>query len=264
MTVADSEASVRLLPEDTGRGGTAPSRIWGQLAYGYEGLVALGLGYFLFQMPFQLRDNLGLILDAQQRGFWETVAEVAPGYVRPLLGGLVKIVFELSAGHYFLAYKAVHAVQIGLLLVLFVRLLHVRSSQDFAVSTLATTMLVGIHTFNGTVREGFPINTFMTILVCCVAAVNLSLSRPRPWIGWAGVGLLAWAAFTVETGLLVWVCFVVGYLSGLSPELLCEPPTRSSQLRCVCHRGHPIRLSECVHEIGSRPPRVRQRVGGAA
>ena len=214
MTTANTEPSAILLPEERGYVGTTPSYVWRRLAYGYVALVAIGVGYFLFRMPFQLRDNLGLILDAQQLSFWDIVTEVDHGYVRPLLGGLVKIVFELSAGHYFVAYKAVHAAQVGLLLLLFVRLLDVRSSRDFAVSTLATTVLVGIHTFNGTISEGFPINTFMTILVSCVAAVNLSMSRPRPWVAWAGVCLLAWAVFTLETGLLVWVCFVVGYLSG--------------------------------------------------
>ena len=214
MTAARAEASVMPPAEDAGSAGTTPSHVWGRLAYGYAVLVAIGVGYFLFRMPFQLRDNLGLILDAQQQGFWETIAEVDTGYMRPLLGGLVKAVFELSAGHHFLAYKTFHAVQVGLLLVLFVRLLDVRSGLDFAVSTFATTVLVGMHTFNGTIREGFPINTFMTILVCCVAAVNLSVSRQRSWTGWAAVGLLVWAAFSVETGLLVWVCVVVGYCSG--------------------------------------------------
>jgi len=204
----------RVPREGDGTGWTASPVFWRNLSYAYATLVAIGLGYFLFRMPFQLRDNLGLILDAQQRSYWDILGEVQPGYVRPLLGGLVKIVFDLSFGQYFLTYKTLHAVQVGLLLLLFVRLHGVRSGMDFAGSTLAITILVGMHTFNGTVREGFPINTFLTILVCCLAAVNLSASRPRPWVDWAAVSLVAWAAFTVETGLLVWVCFVVGFASG--------------------------------------------------
>jgi len=214
MSVVVSDTLVPRVAAGAGLGPAMPSVVWRRLAYVYATLVVVGIGYFLFRMPFQLRDNLGLMVDAQQRTLWNILTEVDPGYVRPVLGGFVKIVFELSGGHYFLAYKTLHAIQVGLLLVLFVRLLDVRSSRDFAVSTLATTILVGIHTFNGTIREGFPINTFMTILVCCLTAVNLSMSRPRPWVGWASVFLLVWAVFTVETGLLVWVCFIVAYVVG--------------------------------------------------
>ena len=46
-----------------------------------------------------------------------------------------------------------------------------------AAVPLGLAALLGIHTFAGTVREAFPINTFMTILICCFAAADLAWTR---------------------------------------------------------------------------------------
>ena len=42
-------------------------------------------------------------------------------------------------------------------------------------------------------------------------------------------------------------------------EHLCEPTPGRSRLRCVCHRGHRIRLSERVHETGLSPARLSHK-----
>ena len=62
MIGASSDASVPDPPEDTGCTETTPAKVWRRLAYGYAAVVAIGIGYFLFRMPFQLDDNLPLIL----------------------------------------------------------------------------------------------------------------------------------------------------------------------------------------------------------
>jgi hypothetical protein len=71
-----------------------------------------------------------------------------------------------------------------------------------------------MHTFAGAVREGLPINHFLTILICCAAAVNVAQAK-RTWLtDAAAVALLATAMLTIESGLLVWAIFAVAYAVG--------------------------------------------------
>jgi hypothetical protein len=192
-----------------------PTR-WTWLAYAYAALVACALGYGLLGMPVQVSDSLNNIIEASQGSlsrlleshFW------ARGYLRPFLWGLIRVVFDLSGGHYFEWFRGWHVAQVAVLLGLFVALLRVRRAADAAVVPIGLAALVGMHTFSGTIREAFPINTFMTILLCCYAAAWLALGTPRWWRDVAAVLLLVFAALTVESGLLVGVVFVAAWLAG--------------------------------------------------
>ena len=42
---------------------------------------------------------------------------------------------------------------------------------------LGLAIVVGIHTFAGAVLEGLPVNHFLTILICCAAAVNVAQAK---------------------------------------------------------------------------------------
>jgi hypothetical protein len=189
---------------------------WTWLAYGYAALVACALGYGLLGMPVQVSDSLNNIVEASQgslsrllvSNFW------ARGYLRPFLWGLIRVVFDLSNGHYFEWFRGWHVAQVAVLIGLFVALLRVRRATDAAVVPLGLAALIGIHTFWGTIREAFPINTFMTILLCCYGAVWLALGPPRWWRDVAAALLLIFAALTVESGLLVGVVFVAAWLAG--------------------------------------------------
>lgn len=190
---------------------------WSWLAATYGVIVALGLGYFLLGVSLQVSDCLGNLLQVSAAPLWDIVKSnfTGKGFLRPFLWAQLKIFYEISNGHYYLTFRTFHVLQVVVLLLLFVRVLRVRTACDMAVLPLATAVLVGIHTCAGTVNEAFPINTFMTILVCCLAAVNLSYSRGGRWVDWAAVGLFVYALLTVESGLLVWVCLVTGYLVGV-------------------------------------------------
>jgi len=100
-------------------------------------------------------------------------------------------------------------------LVLFAGLVRARTAAGAAVLPLALTALVGHHAFAWTVREAFPINTFLTIVGCCALAANLSFGARRWWTDLAAVALCAVAAATVESGLLVAGIFLAGYALGL-------------------------------------------------
>lgn len=189
---------------------------WTWLAYGYAALVACALGYGLLGMPVQVSDSLNNIVQASQGSLSHLVYNqfYQHGYLRPFLWGLIRAVFDLSNGHYFEWFRGWHVGQVAVLAGFFVALLRVRRAIDAAVVPLGLAALVGIHTFSGTIREAFPINTFMTILLCCYAAAWLALGSPRWWRDVAAALLLVFAALTVETGLLVAVVFVAAWLAG--------------------------------------------------
>jgi len=192
-----------------------PTR-WTWLAYGYAALVACALGYGLLGIPVQVSDSLNNLVEASQGSLYDLVYNqfFQRGYLRPFLWGLMRAVFDLSQGHYFEWFRGWHVGQVAVLSGLFVALLRVRRAVDAAVVPLGLAALVGIHTFSGTIREAFPINTFMTILLCCFAAAWLALGTPRWWRDVAAALLLVFAALTVETGLLVGVIFVAAWLAG--------------------------------------------------
>src|SRR4029453_7233078 len=97
----------------------------------------------------------------------------------PLLWGLIRVVADLSGGHYFEWFRGWHVAQVAGLAGLLVSLLRVRRAVDAAVVPRGLAALVGIHTFSGTIREAFPINTFMTILLCGYGAAWLGLGEGR-------------------------------------------------------------------------------------
>jgi len=189
---------------------------WTWLAYGYAALVACALGYGLLGMPVQVSDSLNNILQASQDSPLHLVYNefYQRGYLRPFLWGLIRLVFDLSQGHYFEWFRGWHVGQVAVLAGLFVALLRVRRAADAAVVPLGLAALVGIHTFSGTIREAFPINTFMTILLCCYASAWLALGTPRWWRDVAAALLLVFSALTVESGLLIAVIFVAAWLAG--------------------------------------------------
>jgi hypothetical protein len=192
-------------------------RAWSGAGYGYGAISALGLAYFLVRMPYQVSDHLEHLLILQFQSFGELLTNrlTGPGSVRPVMWLQQKVLFDAApAGHYFLTYKAFHVAQLLAVVILFVRLLRVRTVIDFATLPLTLAVLVGVHTFNVTMREGYPVNHFMTILVCCLLVVNLAMSRASWWRDAAAVLVFAYAALTIETGLLVWVCMVAAYVAG--------------------------------------------------
>lgn len=192
------------------------SRRFTAVTYGYALLVSGVLAYFLFRIPIQLTDSL-LNLIALEGPFLEVMREAAfeQGYLRPGLWAALKGVYDAAGGDYFAWYRGTHAVQVLLVVVLFVRLLDVRSAAAAAAAVLAIAVLIGTHTFAWTVREAFPINTFLTILVCCAVAANISITRYRWWNDVLAIVVFVAAALTLESGLLVLVIFVGGYLLGL-------------------------------------------------
>ena len=200
-----------------GRPGAGIERQWTVAAYLYGLLVSLVLGYFLFGLVVQVSDSFGNLLAVQEQTLGALLESqfTQRGYLRPFLWAQIKIAYELADGDYYLWFRGIHAAQVAVLIVLCIRLMRPVTRGDAALVPLALAALVGSHTFAPTVREAFPINTFLTIVICGAAAANMSLAASsRWWRDAAAVLLFAFAALTVESGLLVWVVGAAAWLAG--------------------------------------------------
>jgi hypothetical protein len=182
-------------------------------------VLAAAIAYDLWRMPVQVTDSLVEILDAQAspsiaQSFSNAVGTTA--YLRPLRIAQIKALFDLAQGRYYhLVYRGFHALLIVLLIWLFVRALPIESPLDAAAAAVALTVLTGLHTFLGFVREAFPINHFLEIAVLVLVALNLTLSRGG-WLIDLLAGLtFAVAALTLESGVLVWVVIAAAWTVGL-------------------------------------------------
>ena len=195
------------------RAEAAPAVPW--LAYGYGLAVALTLGHFLLGLPIQLSDSFGQML--KLTGSWSELLYgefTQRGYMRPLMWGELKLVYDMSGGNYFTWFRGAHVIELVMVVLLYVRLVRPRTYVDLMALPLGLAVLVGLHTFQGTVREAFPLNHFLTVLIYTLLAANLVMSRPRWWNDVLAVSLFVVSALTIESGLLVWVILVGGWLAG--------------------------------------------------
>ena len=193
-------------------------RRWEVVAYGYGLLVTAVLGYFLVGLTIQVSDSFGNLLAVQEPTLGQVLRDQLSqrGYLRPLLWGQIKAVYELSGGDYFLWFRGIHVLQVAALIALCVHVMRPRDVLDAAVVPLSLAVVVGAHTFMPLVREAFPINSFLTIAIACVAALALAQrAQPRWYVDAFAVALLAGSILTVESGVLVWVVSVAAYVVGM-------------------------------------------------
>jgi hypothetical protein len=187
-------------------------------AYALAWVFALALAVDLLWMPVQVGDSLGEILGAQQsESAWASFTDNfgTEAYLRPLRIAQIKGLFDLAQhSHYWLVYRGFHALLIIAAVMLFTRALRVSTTIDFAAAACALVVLVGLHTFRGTVQEAFPINHFLEMVVLCLVALNLAQSRGGFWVDAGAVLAFASAALTLESGLLVWVVVVAAWAVG--------------------------------------------------
>jgi hypothetical protein len=186
-------------------------------AYLFALVVALGIGYFVAGMPIQLTDsleNLGNALAPLMVLLSAGFDAARSGYLRPLLNGQIRIAVLISHGHYFVTFKTIHVAQLVACALLLVHLVRPATWPRAIASALGVAAIFGAHTFTGTVTEAFPINTFLTIVVCTLLAADLALSEPAWWRDVVVVALFAFAILTVESGALVFCAVVAARVAG--------------------------------------------------
>ena len=139
---------------------------------------SLGLALALLAIPIQVSDSFGNMLKLSTPWPAFAIQEFTqPSYLRPFLWMQLKAVHDLSGGHYYAWFRGFHVVQVVVLAGLYLHLVRPRSWRDAAAVPLGLAVLVGHHAFTGTVTEAFPINTFLTVVICCFAAAALALGR---------------------------------------------------------------------------------------
>lgn len=179
----------------------------------YAAVVAALAAHFLVSIPIQLSDSLQNIFAANAHTVRELFVNQlwGHGYMRPLLFAPFRLVFVLSHGDYTPWFRGVHAVQLTLLVAATVAALRVRTWAEASAAPVALAMLLSLHTFADTILEAFPVNAYLTIVLCCVLAVLVARAPHRWWSDVVAVALLVVGALSVESGLLVGVIVVAGY-----------------------------------------------------
>ncbi len=194
----------------------SPRDRWSRAVYVYGAMVTAGVGYFLLDLPVQVTDSYGNMVEAGQGTLWDLIYRqfYQHAYLRPLLWAHIRVLLDLAGNSYFWTFRGWHVAQVALLIALFLAIVRPRGAAAAAAVPVGLAALIGMHTFAGTIREAFPVNTFMTILLCCYGAAAIALGPPRWWREVGALLLFAFAALTVESGLLVWVVFVAAWMVG--------------------------------------------------
>ena len=192
------------------------ARPWRALAIVLTVVVTATLGYFMTRIPIQLTDGASNMISVADTGAWQLFVEemTGHGFFRPLMWPPYRLVMDWSGGAYFTWFKAIHVGQLLVLLLLFARWVRVETGTDVAAFLFGVAVLVGGHTFPGTIREAFPINHFLMIAVCTLGAAVLAAERPRLVNDLLAILLFTYAVLTLESGLLVWVAVVWAYCLG--------------------------------------------------
>jgi hypothetical protein len=179
-------------------------------------LIVGSLGYGLLQVPLLVHDSLDKIVEAgRSPGLWASfTSEIGTTDFRPLWVAEIKLLFDLSRGHVFIAYKAFHIALLLAAFGLFVAALRIETGVDLAASLFALSVLVGSNTFTGLVKEATPVNVYLPIVVLVLLAMHLSRSRHAWWVDAAAMLTLIAACLTLESGVLVWVALVAGRIAG--------------------------------------------------
>src|SRR5262245_7751358 len=140
-----------------------PNR-WTWLSYAYAAIVVVGVSYLLFDIPTQVSDSYGNLLQASARTLGDLVYDQfhSRGFLRPFLWAHIRIVYDLSGGNYYTWFRGWHVGQVAVLTVLFLFLVKPRTAAGAAAATIGLAALFGMHTFEGTILEAFPINAYMT------------------------------------------------------------------------------------------------------
>ncbi len=193
-----------------------PRSPWAAVAFAVALLVAALMSVFLLRIPVQLSDSFTEFMVVHKGSLWQVVSNEFSGgpYLRPFRRGLIKVVYDLSGGNYQWAFRGFQAAQLVVLLLLVVRALPVRCREHAAVVPMTLALVLGGQTFAAAILEGLPVNHFLTILICCAAAMNLVQARPSVMVDVAAVGLLIFAMLTIESGLVVAAIFVSAYAVG--------------------------------------------------
>jgi hypothetical protein len=138
--------------------------------------------------------------------------------LRPLRQAHAKMLLVAAdrlSGRYHLVFRGTHAVLAIGLLALFVGAARPRSATDLVAVAFALAVLIGLHTFLGLVREAYPVNHFLVVVLYGLATLVVAQSRGGLLADAAAAVFVALSLLTLESGVLVAVVAAAAYTAGL-------------------------------------------------
>jgi len=191
-------------------------------AWALGALTAVALAGSVYRVPIQVADSLEVIqrvipMPSTTAAFIDGLHN-SPTMLRPLKQVRTRLLVqagEALGGRYHLVFRGYHAIAGVILVALFVWVCRARTWTDVAALAAGLAVLTGMHTFVGLFREAFPVNHYLIVAVSALATFALAQSRGSWLADLAAIALLASAALSFESGLLVWPVAVAAYASGL-------------------------------------------------
>jgi len=202
------------MKEPLGRGGLI-------IAILIAGCFAAGTSRALLRTPVQVSDALETILRASRsatpaaaftRSFTYSSQMLRPmGYAA---ANAVLHVADTTGMGYRFTFRALHASLACVLIALVTIGARLRCRADLVVFPLLLTMLVGMHSFAGMMREAYPINHFLEIAVYALVVLVAAQSRGGVIADVVAIAAVACGLLTLEAGVLLWVVAVSAWIAG--------------------------------------------------
>jgi hypothetical protein len=185
-------------------------------------LTAVALAGSVYRVPIQVDDSLEIIQHViPMRSTTDAFVDGLLNYrtmLRPLKEVRTRLLVqagEALGGRYHFVFRGYHALLGVILIALFVWVCRARTWTDVAALAAGLAVLTGMHTFVGLFREAFPVNHYLIVAVSVLATFALAQTRGGWYVDLAAIVLLASAALSFESGLLVWPVAIAAYASGL-------------------------------------------------
>jgi hypothetical protein len=185
-------------------------------AYLVAAALVSALAHSVYRIPIQVSDSLEPILvgaraSSSAQLFSQAIhfSDITLRPLRHLQARWLLQASDFSGLSYTAVFRGFHAALVVLIALVFVQALHVNTWLDFSAAAIPLTVLAGLHTSLGLMREGFPVNHFAEVSLAALAVFAMSRGRPSAWKGALALALLAFSLLLYESGALVWVVIVV-------------------------------------------------------
>jgi hypothetical protein len=185
-------------------------------------LFAIGIAVSVYRIPIQVSDSLEIIQEVNRApsvgvAFTEGL-HASSTILRPLRQTQTKALLNVAdvlGGRYHAAFRGYQALTVMLLIAVFTLVVRPRTWLEAGVLAFALTVLTGLQTFPTMLREAYPVNHFLLIALYCLGTLAVATSQGGRARGLVAVACLGLAMLTLESGALVLVVALAGYVAGL-------------------------------------------------
>jgi len=191
-------------------------------AFAMAGCLAAALAQSVFTVPIQVSDSLEPIVIAARAPstgeLFRQALHFSDNTLRPMR--YVEARWLLDAADwmkvsYTTMFRGAHAAMIAALVLVFVWALRVETWLDFTAAAVPLTVLAGLHTTIGVMREAYPVNHYAEVALGALTVLALARGRPRVWGGVLAIALMALNLLLIESAVLIWLVIVTCALVGL-------------------------------------------------